>query len=368
MTKFIATICSIGLMTSNNLTIQAQKSEQQTDLTMLVGTYTSGTSQGIYSFRLNQETGQTIVLSETVIENPSYLTPSTDGCYVYAVSEFGDNRASVTAFAFDKVKGTFQRINTQPTQGKDPCYIIANNHMVIAANYSGGSVSAFPIDKQGGLKPLSMLKQFSGKGTDSIRQEKPHLHCVQFTPDGKYLFANDLGTDRIYRFTLSKKQPATLAFNESAVQIVKAGSGPRHLTFSPNGKQAYLINELSGTVIAFDYANGQLTEIQTIAADTMNAKGSADIHISPDGKFLYASNRLKADGIAIFNINPKNGRLSKVGYQLTGIHPRNFIITPNGQFLLVACRDSNVIHDFKRDLKSGILIDIKQDIKVNKPV
>ena len=121
---------------------------------------------------------------------------------------------------------------------------------------------------------------------------------------------------------------------------MKAGSGPRHLTFSPNGHYAYLINELSGTVIAFEYKDGDLKEMQTIAADTVNAQGSADIHISPDGKFLYASNRLKADGIAIFNIHPDNGMLSKAGYQLTGIHPRNFIITPNGKYLLVACRDS----------------------------
>ena len=149
---------------------------------------------------------------------------------------------------------------------------------------------------------------------------------------------------------------------------MKAGSGPRHLTFSPNGHYAYLINELSGTVIAFEYKDGDLKEIQTIAADTVNAQGSADIHISPDGKFLYASNRLKADGIAIFNIHPDNGMLAKAGYQLTGIHPRNFIITPNGKYLLVACRDSNVIQVYERDADTGLLTDVHQDIKVDKPV
>ena len=149
---------------------------------------------------------------------------------------------------------------------------------------------------------------------------------------------------------------------------MKAGSGPRHLTFSPNGHYAYLINELSGTVIAFEYKDGDLKEMQTIAADTVNAQGSADIHISPDGKFLYASNRLKADGIAIFNIHPDNGMLSKAGYQLTGIHPRNFIITPNGKYLLVACRDSNVIQVYERDADTGLLTDVQQDIKVDKPV
>lgn len=129
-----------------------------------------------------------------------------------------------------------------------------------------------------------------------------------------------------------------------------------------------MINELSGTVIAFEYKDGDLKEIQTIAADTVNAQGSADIHISPDGKFLYASNRLKADGIAIFNIHPDNGMLSKAGYQLTGIHPRNFIITPNGKYLLVACRDSNVIQVYERDTDTELLTDVQQDIKVDKPV
>ena len=119
---------------------------------------------------------------------------------------------------------------------------------------------------------------------------------------------------------------------------------------------------------AFEYKDGDLKEMQTIAADTVNAQGSADIHISPDGKFLYASNRLKADGIAIFNIHPDNGMLSKAGYQLTGIHPRNFIITPNGKYLLVACRDSNVIQVYERDADTGLLTDVQQDIKVDKPV
>ena len=149
---------------------------------------------------------------------------------------------------------------------------------------------------------------------------------------------------------------------------VAPGSGPRHLIFNSDGKFAYLINEIGGTVIAFRYADGMLDEIQTVAADTVNAQGSGDIHLSPDGKYLYASNRLKADGVAIFKVDETNGTLTKVGYQLTGIHPRNFIITPNGKYLLVACRDTNVIQIFERDQATGLLTDIKKDIKVDKPV
>lgn len=377
MLKTIATICVIGMAASSCTLKRATRventEEADPELTMLVGTYTSGDSNGIYSFRFNEETGVTTPLSETEVENPSYLVPSADGKFVYAVSEFNDDRAAVNAFAFDKDYGTFRLLNTQQTGGEDPCYIITNGKNVITANYSGGSISVFPIAKDGSLLPASEIVKFKGSGADRERQEKPHLHCVRITPDGKYMLANDLGTDQIHKFIINpdadaKNEESFLKEGTPAAFKVKAGSGPRHLTFSPDGNHAYIINELAGTVIAFEYNDGDLKEIQTIAADTVNAKGSGDIHISPDGKFLYASNRLKADGIAIFSINPGNGLLTKVGYQSTGIHPRNFIITPNGKYLLAACRDSNVIHVYERDADTGLLTDIHKDIKVDKPV
>ena len=196
----------------------------------------------------------------------------------------------------------------------------------------------------------------------------PHLHCVRITPDGKYLLADDLGTDQIHKFNINPNANADnkekfLTKGTPEAFKVAPGSGPRHLIFNSDGKFAYLINEIGGTVIAFRYADGMLDEIQTVAADTVNAQGSGDIHLSPDGKYLYASNRLKADGVAIFKVDETNGTLTKVGYQLTGIHPRNFIITPNGKYLLVACRDTNVIQIFERDQATGLLTDIKKDIK-----
>ena len=201
----------------------------------------------------------------------------------------------------------------------------------------------------------------------------PHLHCVRITPDGKYLLADDLGTDQIHKFNINPNANADnkekfLTKGTPEAFKVAPGSGPRHLIFNSDGKFAYLINEIGGTVIAFRYADGMLDEIQTVAADTVNAQGSGDIHLSPDGKYLYASNRLKADGVAIFKVDETNGTLTKVGYQLTGINPRNFIITPNGKYLLVACRDTNVIQIFERDQATGLLTDIKKDIKVDKPV
>ncbi|WP_321330713.1 lactonase family protein [uncultured Bacteroides sp.] len=376
MIKKIISICLIGILVGcqSKKTAQENNKTANGELTMLVGTYTpAGADAGIYTFRLNTETGTVTPLSKAKASNPSYLTPSADGKFIYAVSEQADETAAVNAFAFDKEKGTLKKLNEQKTMGTDPCYVITNGKNVVTANYSGGSISVFPIQKDGSLLPASSVFTFEGSGPDSVRQKTPHLHCVRITPDGKYLFADDLGSDKIRKFNIDPQADATnkkpfLSIGTPSSFKLAAGSGPRHLTFAPNNRFAYLISELSGKVTAFEYADGQLKEFQSIAADTVGAHGSADIHISPDGKFLYASNRLKADGVAIFRINEANGMLTKVGYQLTGIHPRNFIITPNGKFLLVACRDSNVIQLFKRDSDTGLLTDTQKDIKLEKPV
>ncbi len=375
MMKEMIGICAMGMAISS---CSPKKSAQQTtenagnssELTMLVGTYTSGESKGIYTFRFDEENGVATPLSEAVVENPSYLTLSPDGKFVYAVTET-DEQSAVTAFAFDKESGTLQTLNSQPTDGKGPCYISTNGEMVVTANYKGGCLSVLSLADNGTLLPSPTVFLFEGTGPDTQRQNQPHAHCALFAPDGKFLLVPDLGTDKIHKFAVhpkTREEAAHLSIGTPKAFSLVPGTGPRHLTFSNNGKYAYLINELSGMVNAFEYADGMLKEIQVIAADTIGARGSADIHISPDGKFLYASNRLQADGLAIFRINPNDGMLTKVGYQLTGIHPRNFNITPNGKYLLVACRDSKVIQVFLRDSETGLLTDTQQDIQVDKPV
>lgn len=375
MIKTFVTICMMGIVTSNcnskNSSQMNKDGEVKNEQTMIVGAYSPGGTKGLYSFRFNQETGVATPLQEAEIGNPSYLTYSADGKLLYAVSEFGDERAAVNTFSFNKDKGSFKFLNTQKNEGEDPCYIETNGSFVITANYSGGSINVFPIAKDGTLLPASQVIKFEGTSADKKRQEKPHLHCARITPDGKYLFADDLGTDQIHKFVINanaKNNDALLKEGVPSSYKVEPGSGPRHLTFSPNEKYAYLINELSGSVYAFEYNDGVLTPIQKIQADTVGGRGSADIHISPDGKFLYASNRLKADGLAIFSIQQENGKLTKVGYQLTGIHPRNFIISPNGKFVLVACRNSNIIQIFERNFDTGLLTNTNQDIKIDKPM
>ena len=336
------------------------------ELSMLIGTYTDGTSKGIYSFRFNQKTGTATPLDSVELSNPSYLTPSEDGKFIYAVSEMNDSTAAVNALAFDKQTGNLRLLNSERTPGAAPCYVSTNGKEVLTANYSGGNMSVFRLRKDGTLSPAEVLFKGTANGPDTIRQIVPHIHCALFSPDGKYIFATDFSADRILRFTLSSEGNISRLPGETI--DIAPDSGPRHLTFSPNGKFAYLINELSGKVIAFGYTDGKLEQIQSIAADSLQARGSADIHLSPDGKFLYASNRLEGDGIAIFTVDTVNGTLTRAGYQPTGIHPRHFNITPNGKYLLAACRDSNVIQVYERDTENGLLKDTQQDILIDKPV
>lgn len=366
MFRLVIGLCAASMLSSACTTRNASQQRAEHELTMLVGTYTSGSSKGIYTFRFNEESGVATPLSEIEVSNPSYLTLSPDNRFVYAVSEENDSTAAINAFAFDKKKGTLTLLNKQRTKGEDPCYVATDGKKVLTANYSGGTMSVFPIRHDGSLESVDTLFQGTASGPDPDRQATPHIHCTLFSPDGNYIFATDFSADRILRYAVHSKEELPRPLAETV--NIQPGSGPRHLIFSKDGKYAYLINELSGKVTAFTYSDGRLNEIQTIVADTIQARGSADIHLSPDGKYLYASNRLKEDGIAIFEVNPEKGTLAKVGYQLTGLHPRHFNITPNGKFLLVACRDSNMIQVFERDTVSGLLKNTGKDIKMSKPV
>ena len=337
------------------------------ELTMIVGTYTSPDgSKGIYSYRFNEETGEYVLLDSIAVNNPSYLTLSKDNRFVYAVSELKGDESAVHAFAFDKKSGALKHLNSQPTIGGGPCYVATDGKRVVTANYYGGSVSTFPLRYDGSLDSISGIYEGEATGPHPKRQVKPHVHCVQFTPDSNYLLATDFSSDRILKYAVNSKEDKLFPLADT-IQV-EPSSGPRHLTFSPDGKYVYVIGELSGKVTAFSYADGRLNPIQSITADTLHAEGSADIHLSPDGKYLYATNRLQSDGVAIFEVNPDNGTLATVGYQSTGIHPRNFNITPNGKFLLVACRDSNVIQIFRRDSITGLLEPTGEEIALSKPV
>jgi 6-phosphogluconolactonase len=242
----------------------------------------------------------------------------------------------------------------------------------MVGNYTGGNFSALPVNKDGSLAPLSQTIQHKGTGPNKERQEKAHVHSTFFSPDYQYLLTPDLGMDKvmIYSFNAAQKKPLALATIPFAAS--SPGSGPRHLAFHPNKKYAYLVEEMTGTVRAFNYNKGALNAFQTIAthpADYKGQPGSADIHISPDGKFLYASNRGDENNIAIFSINPGTGKLTSVGYQpVRGAQPRNFMIDPTGKYLLVANQRTSNIEIYQRDLKTGLLQATLQQVDVPNPV
>lgn len=344
---------------------------------LFIGTYTGSGSKGIYVYKFNSQTGKTTWVSNTdssSASNPSYLAITPNSKYVYAVYEDGNqNNGNVAAYGFNRSTGKLALLNKQPSGGAHPCYVAIspNNKWVAVANYSGGSATVFGVDADGSLKPDPQVVQHEGKSVVPQRQEKPHVHSTVFSPKGEYLFVSDLGMDKvmIYKFNAALSEPlqTNATFAESA-----PGSGPRHFVFHPNNKFAYLIEELSGTVAAYQFSNGKLNFLQRIAAhpdDYKGTIGSADIHVSPDGKFLYASNRGDENTIAIFSINAATGKLKSAGYQSTmGKTPRNFMIDPSGNFLLVANQNSDNVVVFKRNKTSGLLTPTGTEIKVSKPV
>jgi 6-phosphogluconolactonase len=343
---------------------------------LFIGTYTDSGSKGIYVYSFNASTGKAEWISNTEgIVNPSFLTIAPDKKHIYAVTETATNDpGSISAFTFDRSSGRLIFINKQKSGGANPCYVTVDrkNRWVIVGNYTGGSLAALPINADGSLLPYSQLIQHTGPSINKTRQDKPHVHCTILSPDQKFLFTPDLGTDKvmIYAFNPKAKQPLTAA--DPAYAASEPGSGPRHITFHPNKKFVYLAEEISGTVVAYQYKKGKLSFVQrlaTHASDYKGAPGSADIHVSPDGKYLYVSNRGDENNIAIFSISAETGLLTPAGYQSTeGKTPRNFIIDPTGNYLLVANQNTDNIVIFKRDKETGLLTKTGEEIKVSKPV
>lgn len=355
-------------------TYAQHKKTAPTTFDLLIGTYTKGKSKGIYVYRFYAEKGKLAYLNEIDgVSNPSYLTLSGDNKFVYAVNEDGKDGA-VSSFTFDPKLGKLVFINKQSTSGADPCYVSVDKDQknVFVANYSSGNLAVLPVNKDGSLAPVSQLIQDKGQGVNKDRQEGPHVHIAQLSPDEKYLLYSDLGTDKlnVMRYHASRPQPLTPA--DEPFVSVPGGEGPRHIVFSNDKKHVYLVTEMGSNVHVFDYDNGKLKETQSITLLRDGFKGQtagAAIHISPDGRFLYASNRLETNEISVYAIDPDNGKLIFSQRVTTdGKNPRDFAIDPTGKFLLVANQDSDMIFVYLIDKASGKLFRLAGGLEIGNPV
>jgi len=340
---------------------------------LFIGTYTDGKpAKGIYIYRMNMQTGElTATGNAENITNPSFLTLSSGGKYLYACTDTKTAVAgSISAFSIDSVNGGINFINKASSEGANPVYVTADrtNRFVIAGNYTEGNVTVLPANQNGRLGAATQTIQFTDSSINKERQAKAHIHSVIFSPGDAYLYLPDLGADKIraFRFNKANKQPLETAGH--LMVSTTRGSGPRHMVFHPHKKFAYCIEEMGGSVSVYRYNKGRLSLLQRINANRSKAAeySSADIHISPDGLFLYASNRIE-NTIAIFSINA-SGKLRLLGHEATaGEVPRNFCIDPGGRFLLVANQNSNNVVVFKRNTKSGLLTPANIQINVPAP-
>jgi 6-phosphogluconolactonase len=345
--------------------------------TVYVGTYTDGTSRGIYRFTFDPATGATtepVLAVET--KNPSFLALHPSGRFLYAVGEIssfeGQKTGAVSAFAVDPKTGDLTLLNQQPSEGAGPCHLVLDRagKNVLVANYGGGTVAVLPIDADGRLKKASSVRVHEGSGPNQARQQKPHAHGIYLDAAERFAFSPDLGADRIfvYRFDAAK---GTLEPHGAAP--LDPGSGPRHLAFHPNGKVLYSINELLSTVTVFSYdpEKGALEKVQVISALPAGFAGTswtAEIEVSRDGRFAYGTNR-GDDSLVVFKVDPATGRLAVAGHvPVGGKYPRHFTIDPTGGWLLAAHQNSATISVFKLDPTTGMPSPVGGMVKVDKPV
>jgi 6-phosphogluconolactonase len=343
------------------------------DWRVYIGTYTGGDSEGIYTFTLDGESGEPGEASLAVsTENPSFLALHPEKALLYACGQAGQEGA-VSAFRIEGATGKLTLLNTVSSEGKGPCHVDVSpsGRHVAVANYSGGSMALLPINETGSLEMASATQRYEGQGPHPTRQQAAYAHAADFGPEGRALYVTDLGTDRVHVYGYDA-EAGTLVPAEPPAAILAPGAGPRHLDIHPNGRFAYVVNELDNTVTAFARDDtGNLETIQTVRTlpdDFAAENTTAEIVVHPSGAFVYASNR-GHDSIAGFAIDAETGRLTAIGHTPTGGKtPRNFSITPDGRFLLAANQDTNTVVIFRIDTATGALSATGGVVDVSKPV
>jgi 6-phosphogluconolactonase len=350
---------------------------------MYVGTYTEkedfvdGKATGIYVYELNTNTGKlTYVSSSPHTVNPSFLVADNTNKIIYAVNETGSKDkpgGSISSFRLSDDGRQMDFINTVSSQGNYPCYVSLDKSgkWVMCANYGSGTVAVLPVQDSGSLGEATMVHQHAGKGP-SPRQDAAHAHFILQNPSNNLIYSCDLGVDTIYIYSLNTATGKLSLTGHN--YATRPGAGPRQLAFHPSRNLAYEVNELNGTIEAMtvDSVTGALKRIQVISTLDPGMKtdaSCADIHLTPSGKFLYASNRGNVNNLAIYQVDQHTGKLTLVGHQpVKGKTPRNFIIDPTGKFLLVANQDSGNVVTFRIDQETGKLEDTGIESSIPSPV
>jgi len=371
-------IGALSTLTHNKSLAQAMKNTD-TNIPFYVGTYTDGASKGIYLCNFNKSTGKITQkdVTENII-NPSFLTFGRYKHFLYAVSETdkfeGKDGGSVDAYRVHEDTGELEHLNTQPSFGAAPCFISVDhtNRFLMVANYNGGNVTVYPIKNDGSLGERSEFIQYHGKSVNPKRQNEPHAHCILPSPDNRFVMSADLGTDKVRIFHFDDKKGTLLPAKQPFAKV-KPGSGPRHIRFHPNAKWVYVLSEMASTITVFDYNSetGSFSEKQTISMLPDNFSGkstAAELHITSDGTFLYASNR-GDDSIVVYTIDPDLGKLTFIQRQLSGGKiPRHFILDPSEEYVLVANKESNNIVVFERNSNTGKISPAGKTAEIPAPV
>lgn len=344
------------------LTLLAACRTPKNELSLYIGTYTVEGSEGIYRYTFNTETGDLTPAPVTGNkENPSYLSISPDKKYLYAVSEVNDynhqDSGSVTAYKIEP-DGSLTKLNQVATFGNHPCHVCVapDGKTVVASNYTSGSISIYQVNADGSLGDMPQLIQHEGFGPDTARQQGPHAHSSQFTADGKALLTADLGLDKVLLTTWSADSGNYVPAAQPFIAM-SPGTGPRHFDFTADGRFLYVMTEMASTVSVVEKTDSAWIVIQEIPSlpEGYAIKAGADIHLSPDGRFVYCSNR-GHNSIAVFSRDVASGKLSLLQNEpVQGDWPRNFTLSPNGKFLLVANQRSNNITVFSVDPENGTL-------------
>ncbi len=331
------------------------------------GCYTNAKSgsKGIYVSKFNSATGE-LSDPELAVEtgSPSFLTIHPSKKFLYAVGEIsapGQKGGGVSAFSINLPDGKLSLINQVSSVGAGPCHVSLDKtaKMAMVANYGGGSVASYSLGANGALSEAASFFQHEGSGADPKRQEGPHGHSINPTPDNQFALACDLGLDKVLIY---KMDPASGKLTTHGFGTVPPGSGPRHLAFHPNGKFVFVNNEMlmTETTFAYDAQKGALKEVETVStlpAEDRAKTGlsTAETVVHPNGKFVYVSNRTH-DTIAVFACDAATGKLTLIqNASAEGKIPRNFCLDPSGKWMIVAHQDSNTAALLKVDQDTGKL-------------